>query len=71
MKQDGGMVGQVALRPGADMGYSMSEATMTLSGPDGGPVTEHVRDFYVWRRQADGSWKVVVDIWNAAPPPQM
>jgi uncharacterized protein (TIGR02246 family) len=55
----------------ADMGYTMSEAAITLTGPDGMPVTEHVRDFHVWRKQADGTWRIVVDIWNAAPPPPM
>lgn len=54
-----------------DMGYTMGAADITQTGPDGEPVTEHVRDFHVWRKQPDGSWKVVVDIWNAAPPPPM
>lgn len=27
-----------------------------------------VRDFHVWKKQADGSWKVAVDIWNSGLP---
>jgi len=50
------------------MGTTLAIADLTTTGPDGKPVTEHLRDFHVWRRQPDGSWKLSVDIWNAAPP---
>ena len=49
------------------MGTTFAIADITTTGPDGKPVTEHVRDFHVWRRQPDGSWKLSIDIWNAAP----
>ncbi len=53
-----------------DLGYTLDAAELTATGPDGKPATERLRDFHLWRRQADGSWKIVVDIWNAeAPPP--
>lgn len=51
------------------MGTTLAIADITTTGPDGKPVTEHVRDFHVWRRQPDGSWKLTVDIWNAQPSP--
>jgi ketosteroid isomerase-like protein len=51
------------------MGTTLAIADITTTGPDGKPVTEHVRDFHVWRRQPDGSWKLSVDIWNAEPSP--
>ena len=53
---------------GGDMGYTMDLVELTQTGPDGMPVVERARDFHVWRKDADGSWKLVVDIWNAAPP---
>ena len=35
----------------------------------GNPVTNHGKGVTVWRKESDGSWKNVVDIWNEAPPP--
>ena len=54
---------------GGDMGYTINLLELTATGPNGKPVTEHIRDFHLWRKQADGSWKIVVDIWNAEPSP--
>jgi uncharacterized protein (TIGR02246 family) len=49
------------------MGYTLNAAELTVTGPDGKPTTERLRDFHIWRRQPDGSWKLTVDIWNAEP----
>lgn len=50
-----------------DMGYTINTAEITIPDEDGNPITEVVRDFHLWRKQEDGSWKVVVDIWNVEP----
>ena len=50
---------------GGDMGYTLSHYVATFTGPDGNPGTDRGHDFHVWRKQADGSWKIVVDIWNS------
>lgn len=49
------------------MGYTLNMAELRATGPDGKPMSEKVRDFHVWRKQADGAWKLVIDIWNAEP----
>ncbi len=49
------------------LGYSLVSAVISYDGPDGERVDESVRDFHVWKKQEDGSWQVVIDIWNAAP----
>ena len=51
-----------------DMGYTLADIEFTVDGPDGQPVTSQERDFHLWRKQADGSWKVVIDIWNSPDP---
>jgi ketosteroid isomerase-like protein len=34
------------------------------------PTTETIKGLHVLRRQTDGSWKIIQDIWNNdAPPP--
>ena len=50
-----------------DMGYTINAVETTISDEAGNPVTEVLRDFHLWRKQEDGSWKVVVDIWNVEP----
>jgi uncharacterized protein (TIGR02246 family) len=60
--------GTVEVSADGTMGYTFSTADLTITGPDGKPMQERVRDFHLWRRQADGSWKIVLDIWNAEPP---
>jgi uncharacterized protein (TIGR02246 family) len=49
------------------MGYTLNEADLTSTGPDKKITTERVRDFHVWKREADGSWKLGIDIWNIGP----
>ncbi len=51
-------------------GYSLATATLSYDDPDGEQVSETVRDLHVWEKHPDGSWKVVVDIWNEAPGPE-
>jgi uncharacterized protein (TIGR02246 family) len=60
----------VEVSQGGDMGYSFNLLELTATGPTGETVTEHLRDFHLWHKQADGSWKLVVDIWNAEPATQ-
>ena len=50
-----------------DMGYTLSTGDLAYTGPDGNLIAERIRDFHVWRKQADGTWKIVVDIWNLEP----
>ena len=59
---------QVEVSEGGDMGYTLSTYEYSFTGPDGQPVSDRGRDFHVWRKQPDGSWKVVIDIWNSEQP---
>lgn len=36
--------------------------TMTMNGMD--PVTETVKGIHVYRKGADGTWKMAMDVWN-------
>ena len=51
-----------------DVGYTLADATLSFDGPDGETVHDEVRDFHVWEKQGDGSWKIVIDIWNSRLP---
>jgi ketosteroid isomerase-like protein len=54
---------------GGDLGYSMGTYTLTTNDPAGKPVTDRGKYVTVWKKQADGSWKVVADIFNSDLPP--
>lgn len=56
---------RVAVSSGGDMGWTFAIVDVSFTGPDGQPGSDRVRDFHVWKKQDDGSWKVVVDVWNS------
>ena len=47
-----------------DMGYTLNLLRLDLTGPDGAPMTEWLRDFHIWRKEPDGAWRIVEDIWH-------
>lgn len=51
-----------------DMGYTLYKYEMTMSGPDGVPVTDRGKDMSVWEKQSDGTWKMVADTFNSDIP---
>ncbi len=36
---------------------------------DGGPISDVGKFVEIFKRQADGSWKIHVTIWNSDKPP--
>jgi len=57
-----------------ELAYSSGTYDLTFNGPDGKPVSDKGKFVTVWRKQSDGSWKVVRDIFNSdlpLTPPKM
>ena len=52
-----------------DIGYTVGTYETSVNGPGGAPITEKGKYVAVWKKQADGQWKVVEDIFNADAPP--
>jgi ketosteroid isomerase-like protein len=48
-----------------DLAYMIEQNQITVNDSLGHPITETNKAVTVWKKQADGSWKNVVDIWNA------
>lgn len=59
---------KVEVSSGGDSGWTLAMVEVTFDGPDGQPAGDRIRDFHLWKKQADGTWKVVVDIWNSEIP---
>ena len=50
-----------------DLGYTYGTYTRATSDNDGNETVETGRYVTVWRRNAEGAWKAVVDIGSPAP----
>ncbi len=51
-----------------DLAYSSGTYDMTLNDASGKPAPDHGKYLEIWKKQADGTWKVVADIWNSDLP---
>jgi len=61
-KPTDGMMG-----PSGDMGYTWGHFEGHSKDANGNPVTTSGRYMTIWRKQADGSWKVVLDAGSTEP----
>ncbi len=59
---------KVEVSRSGDLAYSHGTHEVTVNDPEGNPVTDKGKWVTVWEKQPDGTWKVVVDIWNTDQP---
>jgi len=57
----------IQFSPDGKMAYMPGENLMTMNDPAGNKISIPGRGYTIWRKQADGNWKCVVDIWNNPP----
>lgn len=55
----------VSVARAGDMGHLLERTTTTIHDSLGNPLTTYGRAVTVWRKDPDGVWRNVVDIWNA------
>jgi ketosteroid isomerase-like protein len=53
-----------------DLGYTYGNYEFHSKSKDGKPVVQYGKYTSIWKRQKDGSWKVVLDMGNASPEPK-
>ena len=54
---------------GGDLAYTIGTASLTVSAPKGKKtVTDKGKYLTVWAKQADGTWKVVADMYSSDLP---
>ncbi len=56
-----------AMGPSGDMGYTWGHFEGHSKDANGNPVTTSGRYITVWRKQADGTWKVALDAGSNEP----
>jgi len=50
-----------------DVAYEVGKVSLTIQPAGKEPTTAVAKYVVVWKRQADGSWKLHRDIWNSLP----
>jgi ketosteroid isomerase-like protein len=54
----------------SDLGYTYGNYEFRSKDKDGKAVVEHGKYTSIWKKQKDGSWKVVLDMGNASSQPK-
>jgi ketosteroid isomerase-like protein len=53
-----------------DLGYTYGTFEFHSKDKEGKAVVDYGKYTSIWKKQADGSWKVVLDMGNASPAPK-
>ncbi len=60
---------KVEVARSGDLATVMGTYQDSMKDPQGNPVNDRGKFVEVWKKQADGKWKVVADIFNSDLPP--
>ncbi len=59
---------RVEVAQSGELAYLSGTYELTLNDASGKPVKDRGKYVEVWKKQADGTWKATVDIWNSDLP---
>ena len=59
----------VEVAKSGDLAYLYGTYQMSFKGPDGKTNSDNGKMLEIWKKQADGNWKCVVDTWSSDLPP--
>ncbi|HTE31921.1 MAG TPA: DUF4440 domain-containing protein [Chryseolinea sp.] len=57
----------VSVSKSGDMAYLIEQNKISVNDSLGNPMVEYNKSVTIWRKEADGTWKNIVDTWNADP----
>ncbi len=60
--------GSAEVSSAGDLGYTTGSYEVTVNDAEGNPVTSRGKVVVIWKKQSDGTWKAVLDIWNSDGP---
>jgi uncharacterized protein (TIGR02246 family) len=63
-----GEITKIELSRAGDLAYIVGTNEITVNDAEGNPVTTPGKWVAVWKKQPDGTWKSVLDIWNDNQP---
>jgi len=68
-------VSKAEIATSGELGYLYGTYSLSIGGPNGGaPVRDTGKLVEIWKKQADGKWKCIVDTYNfdlAVPAPEV
>jgi len=59
---------KVEVAKSEDLAYVSGTYQATMTDASGKPVNDHGKYVVIFKKQTDGAWKVVADIWNSDLP---
>jgi ketosteroid isomerase-like protein len=62
---------KVEVARSGDLAYTQGSYELNINDAHGKPVTDHGKTLEIWKKQSDGSWKCIADMWSSnlpAPP---
>jgi len=59
---------KVEVAKSGDLAYLYGTYRLSATGPDGKPMDDHGKMLEIWKKQADGNWKCIVDTWSSDLP---
>jgi ketosteroid isomerase-like protein len=59
---------KVEVARSGDLAYTQGTYRMAFPDPHGKPTTDQGKTLEIWRKQADGTWKCVADMWSSDLP---
>jgi uncharacterized protein (TIGR02246 family) len=60
---------KVEVSRSGDLAYTQGAYELTATDAKGKPMTDHGKTLEIWKKQADGSWKCIADMWSSNLPP--
>ena len=51
-----------------DIAYTQGPYDLAFTGADGNAIKDHGKYLAVWKKQSDGAWRIVADIFNSDLP---
>jgi ketosteroid isomerase-like protein len=59
---------EIHFSPDGQLAYMYGENLFSMNDSTGNKIAIPGRGYTIWRKETDGNWKCVVDIWNSPPP---
>jgi ketosteroid isomerase-like protein len=59
-----GDISRVEVARSGDLAVMYGTFAMTMNDKSGKQMTENEKSVVTWKKQPDGAWKVIADIWN-------
>jgi uncharacterized protein (TIGR02246 family) len=58
-------INKVEVARSGDLAYTIYTYQMALNGANGKPIADQGKDVAVWKKQPDGTWKMLADTFNS------